>query len=204
MKHATSRELYGYWNRVRAGAPAPRRSQIEPSDIRHVLADTFILEVTDRECYPVRLAGTRICSAYGREIKGTDFLDFWQGGEREAMASLCTAVASDAAGAVVSVEAASTRDKSGSWELLLLPLRHNGPCYDRILGSFAVFDQPYWLGSEPIVAQTISSLRLIWPDEQPVFLRRAGDRIDDLPAPVPFPPESRRRGHLTILDGGKA
>ena len=62
MKHATSRELYDYWDRLRRGQPAPHRSDIEPSDIRRILADTFILEVADRETYAIRLAGTRICA----------------------------------------------------------------------------------------------------------------------------------------------
>ena len=205
MKHATSRELYGYWNRVRNGAPAPRRSDIEPSDLRRILADTFILEVADRGTYPVRLAGTRICGVYGREIKGDDFLDFWSAQDRDAMATLGTAVAADAAAAVVSVLARTARDRSVPCELLILPLRHNGPGYDRILGSFATLDQPYWLGTESIVEQTITSLRLIWPDEQPQFLRRSSDRLaEEIPAPIPFPvPDRRKRGHLTVFDGGK-
>ena len=44
MKHDTSRELFRYWDGIRRGQPAPKRSDIEPSDIRRVLADTFILE----------------------------------------------------------------------------------------------------------------------------------------------------------------
>jgi hypothetical protein len=204
MKHAVSRELYGYWNRVRAGAPAPRRSAIEPSDIRYILADTFILEVSDREQFPIRLAGTRICAAWGREIKGDDFLDFWSDKDRDAMATLATAVAADAAAAVVTVTVRSGREKAVNGELLMLPLRHNGPAYDRILGSFALTEKPYWFGVEPIASQSIVSLRLIWPDEHPTFLRRAGDRIDDAPAPIPYPPAGRRRrGHLTVFDGGK-
>jgi hypothetical protein len=202
MKHATSRELYGYWNRVRGGAPAPRRSDIEPSDIRRILADTFILEVADRGTYPIRLAGTRVCAAYGRELKGDDFLDFWTPEDRDAIATLGTAVATDAAAAVVSIVARTARGKSVPCELVILPLRHSGPAYDRILGSFAALDQPYWLGTEPVAGQTINSLRLIWPDEQPPFLRRRSDRTE-LPAPIPFPVPSRRRGHLTVLDGGK-
>ena len=54
------------------------------------------------------------------------------------MATLATAVAVDAAAAVVTVEARSAREKSLTCEMLLLPLRHNGPAYDRILGSFAL------------------------------------------------------------------
>lgn len=204
MKHAVSRELYGYWNRIRAGAPAPRRSAVEPSDIRGILGDTFILEVADRDRYPVRLAGTRLCSAYGREIKGSDFLEFWTDKDRDAMATLATAVAADAAAAVITVAVRSAREKSLVGEMLMLPLRHNGPAYDRILGSFALVERPYWFGIEPLTEQSIVSLRLIWPDEHPTFLRRAADLVDDRPAPIPFPPSKRRRrGHLTILDGGK-
>ena len=58
MKHGASRELYEYWNRLRGTDKAPQRSAIEPSDLRRVLADTFILEVAGREKYDVRLAGT--------------------------------------------------------------------------------------------------------------------------------------------------
>ena len=95
MKHATSRELYDYWDRLRRGQPAPHRGDIEPSDIRRILADTFILEVGDRETYMIRLAGTRICALYGREIKATNFLDLWAADDRQAIATLAAAVSTD-------------------------------------------------------------------------------------------------------------
>ena len=60
MKHGVSRELYEYWNRVRGNERAPQRSAVEPSDLRRILGDTFILEVTGRDKYDVRLAGTRV------------------------------------------------------------------------------------------------------------------------------------------------
>ena len=154
MKHATSRELYDYWNRLRGREAAPERSDIEPSDIRRILPDTFILEVVDRNRYLFRLAGTRICSVYGREIKGSDFLDLWGTADRQAMATLATAVASDAAAAVLTIEVRTARDRALTAELLLLPLRHGGPAYDRIIGSCAAIERPYWVGAEPIVDQT--------------------------------------------------
>src|SRR5260221_13021391 len=137
MKHATSRELYGYWDRLRRGQPAPQRSEIEPSDIRRILADTFILEVADRETYTIRLAGTRICALYGREIKGTNFLDLWANEDRQAIATLAAAVSSDAAAAVLSLKGHTQRRRSLGCELLLLPLRQGTAGFDRILGSLA-------------------------------------------------------------------
>jgi hypothetical protein len=203
MKHATSRELYNYWQRLRGGRPAPRRSEVEPSDIRTILADTFILEASSRDAFQIRLAGTRWCALHGREMKGEDFLDLWSAGDRNAIATLATAVSTDAAGAVISIEARNERGRSLACELMLLPLRHTGPDYDRILGSCAAFERPYWLANEPIVRQSLTSLRLLWPDEQPHFMRRQVGAPGPV-APIPLPvPTGRRWGHLTVLDGGK-
>src|SRR3954462_15127156 len=208
MKHGASRELYEYWNRVRGSERAPQRSAIEPSDLRRILADTFILEVANRERFDVRLAGTRVWSIYCREIKGTNFLDLFEADDRSAMATLAAAVSEDGAAAVVTVNALTARSDNTACEILLLPLRHGaGAPFDRVLGSMAVLEKPYWLGSEPVTRQTITSLRLIWPDEAPTFMRRRTDlppltrsgNFTVFPTMVP-----RRRGHLYVVDGGKA
>jgi hypothetical protein len=149
----------------------------------------------------VRLAGTRVCTLYGREIKGAEFLDFWSEDDRQAIATLATAVCEDAAGAVVSATLSAARERPLTCEFLLLPLRHGGPTYDRILGSCSVFERPYWFGSQPIVDQRISSLRLLWPDERPRFMRPFPRQRTAMPPATH--PSSRRHGHLFVLDGGK-
>jgi hypothetical protein len=210
MKHSASRELFAYWNRVRGAERAPHRGDIEPSDIRRVLADTFILEVVDREHFTVRLAGTRVCSIYCRELKGTNFFDLWRADDRSAMQTLAAAVTEDGAAAVVTLEGRTARDQELVSELILLPLRHTGPTFDRVLGSLSVLERPYWLGNEPVDRQSIASLRLIWPDETPTFGRRKTDQpsvlrpVASTPGVIPMPlPNSRRRGHLFVVDGGK-
>jgi hypothetical protein len=207
MKHAVSRELYEYWNRVRGSEPAPPRSAIEPSDLRRVLPDTFILEVNDREHYSVRLAGTRVCALYCRELKGTNRLDLWQAEDRSAMATLAAAVSEDGAAAVVTVDARTARNDEISCEMVLLPLRNGGAAYERVLGSLAPFGRPHWFGNEPVVRQTITSLRLIWPQETPQLFRRRTDIAPAQARPTTTPsfviPHSRRRRHLFVVNGGK-
>jgi hypothetical protein len=207
MKHSASRELYEYWNRVRGSERAPHRGSIEPSDIRRILADTFILEVADRSTHLVRLAGTRVCAIYCRELKGSNFFELWTADDRSAMSTLAAAVSEDGAAAVVTIEARTERHESLAAELILLPLRHSGSAFDRILGSLAVLERPYWLGSEPVASQKITSLRLIWPDEAPAFMRRKTDRpiapLRLVPSPAIVPLAPRRRGHLVVFDGGK-
>ena len=69
MKHPSSRDLYAYWNERRGSRLAPERADIEPSAIRQVLGDTFVLAADSVAQHPFRLAGTRLCALFGRELK---------------------------------------------------------------------------------------------------------------------------------------
>ena len=208
MKHRASRELYDYWQSVRGSRPAPDRSEIEPADIRRILGDTFILEVVSPREYRFRLAGTRVCAAFGRELKGREFLSFWTGKDRETMATLFAAISQDAAAAVIGTVGRAAHGRDLPFEILCLPVRQKGEGYNRILGTLAPMNDPYWIGLHPILDQTITSLRLIWPDERPGFLLRRGS---DLPPDEPpaltgadIPGDMRRRvGHLVVYEGGK-
>jgi len=75
MKHAASRELYAYWEAKRGTRPAPERAEIEPGAIRGILSDTFILALDRGLGRPVRLAGTRVCALFDREIKGVGLVN---------------------------------------------------------------------------------------------------------------------------------
>jgi hypothetical protein len=81
MKHSSIRELFDYWNERRGRRAAPERGDIEPGDIRGVLADTFILAFDAPASHPFRIAGTRVCALFGRELKGEAFCRFVGGGE---------------------------------------------------------------------------------------------------------------------------
>lgn len=206
MKHAATRTLYDYWTRLRGSRTAPTRLEIDPGDIRQILGDTFILEAADRATYPFRLAGTRLCGAYCRELKGRNMLDFWVGKDREAIACLLTAIVEDGAAAIIGLDAQNERGQVMPTELILLPLRHEGPAHSRILGCFAPLDRPYWIGLHPVVRQPIHSLRLIWPDEKPSFIRAGHDLAVETPPPVAALASARGErqiGHLRVIDGGR-
>ncbi len=47
MKHPTSRMLFSYWDSLRGDRAAPERGEIEPGAIRHILAETFILDLSE-------------------------------------------------------------------------------------------------------------------------------------------------------------
>ena len=73
MKHATTREVFAYWDNCRGDRLAPERSDIEPGAIRASCA-THSCSTFDHEAgHPFRLAGTRLCALMGCELKGETF-----------------------------------------------------------------------------------------------------------------------------------
>ena len=75
MKHAASRQLYAYWEERRGRRAAPERAEIEPGAIRGALSDAFILSLDAARGHPVRLAGTRVCALFDRELRGVGLVD---------------------------------------------------------------------------------------------------------------------------------
>jgi len=105
-----------------------------------------------------------------------------------------------------------------SVETILLPVRHNGSTQARILGAMTAIDEPYWLGSQPVVEQRITGLRLIWPDDnslaemardiaaavpQDVVFAHSGGPSAPMAATV-YGRQARRYAHLAVIDGGRS
>jgi len=193
LKHASSRALYEYWNRLRAARAAPERGQLEPGAIRSILSDILMIEIGGPERFTVRLAGTRICSLMGRELKGRAFTDAFAPGDRPEMLRVLDEVAKTSTPMVGGLVGESADKRLLELELLLLPLRHRGRTEARMLGSLAALTFPYWATLTPLVCLRIASSRVI-------------EAIEALALGKPGMPDPRLRavGHLRVLPGGRA
>lgn len=218
MQKSSTKTLYDYWNTLRGSRSAPDRRDIDPTRIRNALANTFILELNDRNEFDFRLAGSHICSAYARELKGRSFTRLWHLRDRDAVDTLVRAVTEDHAVALVNFQGSTTVHSRVQIETILLPLRHNGSTATRLLGAMTALEEPYWFGAQPIMEQRITGLRLIWPDDVSL-----DDMAKDIAASVPVelavvggessPPSpmsatvfgraARRYAHLAVIDGGR-
>jgi hypothetical protein len=139
MKHPSVRQLFEHWNERRGVRLMPRREDIEPEAIRGVLADTFIVSFAPSFGHPVRVAGTRVCALFGREIKGEPFLEAFTADTRAEMADLIAIMAEESVGIVASAsEQAAGADMRT--ELLLLPLSLDGNSTARFLGALVPAD----------------------------------------------------------------
>jgi hypothetical protein len=222
MQKTTTRSLYDYWNTLRGARSAPDRRDIDPTRIRAALANTFILELNDKHEYDFRLAGSHLCSAYCRELKGRSFTQLWDKRDRDALDTLVRAVTEDHAAALVTFQGVTAISTKVAVETLLLPIRHNGSTQTRLLGAMSALDDPYWLGVQPIMEQRITGLRLIWPDDvtladmardittsvpREVVFASAGSPAGPAPLPMAatvFGRAARRYAHLAVIDGGRS
>ncbi|HZC54995.1 MAG TPA: PAS domain-containing protein [Xanthobacteraceae bacterium] len=161
MKHAASRELYAYWDKRRGKRPAPERAEIEPGAIRHVLSDAFILAFDDGAGHPFRLAGTRVCALFGRELKSERFIGLWAAASQPTIADLMTILDQEKVGTVAGVTAQNGNGEPIDLELLLLPLSSTRPSLARTIGVLAPLKVPKWLGSSPIGALSLGPRRHI-------------------------------------------
>lgn len=196
MRHSATQALYAYWDTIRGDRSAPERSEVDPTAIRGILADIFMLEVDAQGRYPFRLAGTRICALFGRELKDQSFAALWDGPDggpgREGEALVRT-VCDEAQGAVAGVLGASAGDHRIDLEMLLLPLRHHGKTHARVLGCLSPARLPAWFGLKPVDRLVLRSFRVI------------RERRVRAPAQAAAPASlvAQRRGHLRVLEGGR-
>jgi hypothetical protein len=208
MKQDGSIDLFHYWNRLRNGRAAPKRTEVEPADIKGLLADTFILERDTRGEAVFRLAGTRLCATYGRELKGFSFPSLWRDKDQRLVARLAHSVFHAKSVVVVNFDGFSSNGRLNPFELLLLPL-DGGSESPRALGIVTPCQKPFWLGADPILDAMIDAVRVIDPDREPMFLKnRPAVTVPSLAPSDQALSDSmktmgaRRIRHLVVLKGG--
>jgi hypothetical protein len=188
MKHPSSRILYAYWDTLRAGRAAPERGELDPGAIRAILGDVMILEGGGPLRYAVRLAGTRICSLMGREMRKRAFVEAFAPGDWPELYALLDATVASAAPTVANVIGETEDRRLLGLELLLLPLRHHGRTETRLLCSLAAHTRPYWATLMPLAR-----------------LRLGSARFENLDATADMPAfgGSRVASNFRVLQGGR-
>lgn len=211
MRQDGSIALFQYWNRLRGRRPAPKRSEIEPADIRALLADTFILERNDGNEPIFRLAGTRLCATYGRELKSVALTSLWGERDQRGIARLVGNVFEANSVVVVTFNGVSRDGRSNPFELTILPL-DGGRGAPRALGAILPCAKPFWLGADPVLLNVTDTLRVIDTDIEPAFLENRSPIPFSVPAdahgrgtvrPAPETSSGRRFRHLVVFDGGR-
>jgi hypothetical protein len=193
MKHPASREMYAYWTARRGSRLAPNRSEIDPAAIPGVLGDSFMVTRDASAETVFRLAGTRICDMFGRELKGERFLSLWDARSHRDICMLLDHAADDAQGFVAGVTAEADGGHSVALELLMLPLFRAGTAEARSIGTFATFPAAHHLQLQSVSGLTLEGWRHVGPELEASLV----------PRDVELPPEAHIRHGMIVVPGGR-
>jgi hypothetical protein len=191
MKNGATQELYAYWNTLRGARPAPRRDEVDPIAIPHSLPEIFLLELQEGGRIAVRLAGTRLCELYGRELRGISASSLWSAQSRSEVDKVLRDVMAEAAVAVIAADARKEGRSVGAFELVVTPLADAAGTCRYIIGALACTDPQAAHTLYPIDALEARSARLSWP---------SGLRDDEGARPPQG--DARQIGRFLVYDGG--
>ena len=139
--HRNAKQLIEYWLGLRETQDPPSRAQIDPNAIRNILPHVFMLERIDRDHVVFRLAGTEICSLFGREFRAHNFLSFWYGDCRAQARTLVDGVLSAPGPGVIAAHAETVAGDRLDLEWVLLPITSPTGSLSRVLGCMHVRNQ---------------------------------------------------------------
>lgn len=123
MKHPASRDVFAYWDLCRGTAIAPTRADFDPAALRAHLGDMFVVGFGERGSDAFRVAGTRVCARFGRELKGLAFRTLWHARDRHLVDDIADSVAFEHQASIIGAVGHDSAGLQTSFELLLLPFK---------------------------------------------------------------------------------
>ena len=167
MRHKDTIRLYQYWNELRAGRPAPDRSEVSPAALGSLLASVMLLDRNGNDEAIFRIAGSKLCALKCRELRGEALAAMFIPADRRSVSRIVNSVARDHTVAVLETEARSTRGRTVTVEIALLPLEGDKT---GILGIASPSSTPVWLGTEAVELD-LRGIRFINPETGLLFLQ---------------------------------
>lgn len=156
MRKAAAAKILAYWTSLRDESAVPGSAQVDPRALKAHLPDLFILERLDRAVFAFRLAGTRMCQRFGRELRDHDFVRLFPTGQHgELIAQLNKALQTGEP--VVIGARAATLDETVEAEIMLMPLTDAEGRVVRLLGALLPADDAALRNGELYVALRLVS-----------------------------------------------
>jgi hypothetical protein len=201
MKQAATRELFSYWDALRARID---RAFLDaaPHETRALLASTFLIEVDARRAYPMRVVGGTLARLTASARLGASFLECWEPGSRYLLEAMLRAVHDENVPVVIGAVAREA-GAAQAVEILLLPLAGAPGGPQRILGGLAPIG-PLQRRGNPAPLEMISARAIRKPPASQPLALRAGST-----APRPAAPQSaagarKPAPRLRLIQGGRS
>lgn len=170
MLHPGSRQLFRYWETLRAEKPFPRREDVDFGAIKAVVPDLVVIERDHlRSSFRFRLAGSRVCALFAKNLTSTDVFAGWDHFETDVIRRHLEIALTRFQPAVIRMRLTTDRAQQLAAELLVLPVQMQGSERVQLIGGLFPFRPAAGLGHVAILLRELVSARVIWTEHEGGF-----------------------------------
>ena len=242
MRHEKTKQIIDYWTWLfnKSGASRdsndrmiwPERNDVHPGACSKLLGDMFVLD-TDNGASSFRLAGTRLCSMYGGELKHHNLIELYADHEQSVLENWITMMNTEDYLLLLCSKGVTATGEAVTMETVLMPLSNRKRRGERLLGLTVALENPYWLGEKEIVETSLLSVRIVRPWEENGFktnrpidltslapvrkqpqpkvkqkpsfahLAKRAAQFDEPAKQIPEAYQHPKASHLRVLEGGR-
>ena len=194
--HPGSRQLFRQWEMLRAERACPTREDFEFAPLKAILPDIVVIDRDFlRNSFRFRLAGTRVCALFNKNLTAANVMDGWDGFESDIISRHLLTVINQQQPAVIRMRLTTDRGQVIAAELILLPVQMRESHRMQIIGGLFPFRAAQSLGHSGIVKRELVSARVIWTEHLQPLQRTEPESV--------VPPMRLTRRDFTLIDGGK-
>jgi hypothetical protein len=196
MLHPGSRQLFRYWETLRAEKAYPRREDIDFAAIKSVMADLVVIERDFlRNSFRYRLAGSRVCELFDTNLTSTDVFAGWGSFETDVMRRHLEIALTEFQPVVIRMRLTSERNQQMAAELVVLPVQVQNSNRIQLIGGLFPFRPTAGWVHTAIVTRELVSARVIWTEHQGIIPQK----LDVAPQPADLRGQERK---FRLIDGG--
>ncbi len=171
--HHGSRQLFRYWEGLRAERPCPNRADVEMAKLATILPNIAILEKSTGGAWHFRLAGGQVCELLQQQATGQDALTGFDKFERDVVSKTLDIASDRLQPALVRMRLVGTDGQLMPAEMPALPVWEPASGKVQLLGGLFAFKGERDSFKGLLTRRELVSARLIWTEHE----HEHGDRL---------------------------
>jgi hypothetical protein len=163
--HPDCRALFRYWESLRAERPCPRKDELDLKQISKIVPYLILIEhKLGAEPWRFRLAGTKTCEIFGREMTGENALVGWDSFEKNVVGKCLEISRNRMQPALVRMRFLGENGAVMAAEMIGLPVQNGKAAPVQILGGLFPFldetpKRPFSFHRRELI-----SARMVWTE----------------------------------------
>ena len=165
--HPGSRQLFRYWEGLRAERPCPTREEINLRQIKAIVSNLVILETGHKgESWVFRLAGSRVGELLQRKLTGANALQGWDAFETKIISKSWAIAFDRLQPCLVRMRLVHRQGNVVGAEMIVLPVIDQTTGETQLFGGVFAFTERQAEMSDPLLRLELVSARMIWTEHQ--------------------------------------